>query len=350
MRKCLFVENLSLILLILHLGSCDRNEKLDSTVTPPINKQTIPKPTNLYLVSLNTSSVYLHWDDVTIKTGYNIYIGEDSTSTSFFQFVTNNSNRIEFQFDSNKTYYFRSQTKYQNDSSELSEAVRLKFNFPIYVKGGTFQMGDSSGALDQRAIHNVTLSNFYISRYEVTVTQYREFCQSHFATCYPQQPLIGKDDFPMVNVSWSDAEEFCTWLTQKTGKKHRLPTESEWEFVARGGSKSGSYLYSGSNVLDSVGWNINNSGNMLHGVGLRLPNELGVYDLSGNVREWCSDWYGEYITNIQINPQGPSSGVYKVQRGGYFNDYESSCRVSARYRDAPNSKQFNVGFRYVQEE
>ena len=149
----------------------------------------------------------------------------------------------------------------------------------------------------------------------------------------------------MECVSWDDCQTFISKLNSLTGKKFRLPTEAEWEFAARGGIKSKGYKYSGSNTLDDVAWDWNNSGDTTHDVGTKIPNELGLYDMSGNVHEWCNDWYGNYSSSPSNNPTGPGSGTYRVFRGGSWSLIAGSCRSSDRNLDAPDYRISRLGLR-----
>lgn len=150
---------------------------------------------------------------------------------------------------------------------------------------------------------------------------------------------------PVEKVSWNDVQEFITKLNQKTGANFRLPTEAEWEYAARGGNKSRGYKYSGSNNIGDVAWYIDNSGSKTHQVGTKAPNELGIYDMSGNVWEWCQDWYGSYSSGSQTNPTGSSSGSYRVIRGGSWRNNARGCRVSNRDSYTPVNRGSNLGFR-----
>ena len=204
----------------------------------------------------------------------------------------------------------------------------------VFVAGGTFQMGSNSES-DEKPIHTVTVSSFYMDKTEVTQAEYRKVMgknPSRFSGC---------DDCPVEKVSWHDANAYA----QKVGK--RLPTEAEWEYAARGGNKSKGYTYSGSNDLDAVGWYDNNSGSRSHPVAQKQPNELGLYDMSGNVWEWCSDRYGDYSSSSQTDPQGSNSGEYRVLRGGCWYYYDVSCRVALRIRNNPDFRSSVYGFRLV---
>jgi formylglycine-generating enzyme required for sulfatase activity len=149
------------------------------------------------------------------------------------------------------------------------------------------------------------------------------------------------------SVSWNDIQQFLTKLNARTGKTYRLPTEAEWEYAARGGSSGRGYKYSGSNNLDEVAWYYGNSGSKTHPVGQKKANELGLYDMSGNVYEWCADWYGNYSSGAQTNPKGPSSGTLRVLRGGSWFNGAEFCRSADRFSDDPVNRYDFIGFRLV---
>lgn len=213
----------------------------------------------------------------------------------------------------------------------------------VYVEGGTFTMGataeQGSDAGDmEKPPHQVTVSSFYICKYEVTQRLWQVVMGSN-----PSNYKI--DDFPVETVSWFDCQEFITKLNNITGKQFRLPTEAEWEFAARGGNKSKGYKYSGSNYIDDVAWYLDYSLSNHHAVGSKKPNELGLYDMSGSVWEYCQDWYGGYPSAAQTNPRGAEQGSYRVQRGGSWNDKPEGCRVSKRGLANPSLSFSHVGLR-----
>ena len=153
------------------------------------------------------------------------------------------------------------------------------------------------------------------------------------------------DNLPVENVSWNDCQTFLRKLNAMTDKNFRLPTEAEWEFAARGGNRSRGYQYSGSKKIDDVAWYNNNSGGETHPVGTKAPNELGIYDMSGNVWEWCQDWYGDYHGYSQTNPTGPSSASGRMNRGGSWYNYARYCRVANRGSFAPGIRTSSLGLR-----
>ena len=155
------------------------------------------------------------------------------------------------------------------------------------------------------------------------------------------------DNKPVEAVSWDDCQDFVIKLNQLTGKRFRLPTEAEWEYACRGGKKSRGYKYSGSNTIDDVAWYKSNSSSDLHPVATKSPNELGIYDMSGNVCEWCQDWKDSYSSAAQTNPTGASSGTYRVNRGGGWNINAEYCRSSYRNYDIPGYRSINLGLRLV---
>ena len=221
----------------------------------------------------------------------------------------------------------------------------------VHVQGGEFMMGctekHSDCSVNEAPAHPVKLDGYYIAKYEVT----QELWMAVMGGKNPSK-VIG-DSLPVTRVCWNDAITFIGKLNQLTGKKYRLPTEAEWEFAARGGNLSKHYKFSGSNTLEDVAWCNKNSGNKPHTVGTRQPNELGIYDMSGNVYEWCSDGFDMYewnSTETIVNPQGYNLSETKVYRGGCMTSYWDVCRVSARAQSIP-SYQFNyVGFRLAMDE
>ena len=212
----------------------------------------------------------------------------------------------------------------------------------VEVKGGTFMMGatDEQGAdADEYEypVHQVTLSSYYIAQTEVT----RDLWQAVMGDSYS-----GDMTCPVTLVSWRECQEFITALNVMTGLNFRMPTEAEWEFAARGGNKSKGYKYSGSNRITDVAWyNGNNSGSV-HPVATKGPNELGLYDMSGNVREWCADISGDYSDEAQVDPLGPDEGGYwRILRGGAFNEGAKKCRVSYRTDFDSGNINGNIGMR-----
>ena len=214
----------------------------------------------------------------------------------------------------------------------------VSFNM-VYVAGGTFQMGSNVGDYDEKPVHSVTLSDYYIGQTEVTQELWQAVMGSNPAK-YEKGPTL-----PVYYVSWNDCQEFISKLNRLTGGRFRLPTEAEWEYAARGGNKSRGYIFSGSNYLGSVAWYFDNSGGEAHPVGSKSPNELGLYDMSGNVWEWCSDWYGYYPSSSQTNPTGASSGSRRVIRGGSWIINASFCRVANRNYYAPADSFSGLGLR-----
>lgn len=213
----------------------------------------------------------------------------------------------------------------------------------VAVKGGTFTMGATSeqgsdACYNEKPAHEVTLSDYYIGQTEVTRALWEAVMGSN--------PSDHRgDNMPVENVSWYDCQEFIQKLNQLMGKQFRLPTEAEWEYAARGGRKSRGYKYAGGNNIDSVAWYYDNSGYETHPVATKQANELGIYDMSGNVLEWCSDRYGGYQSSSLSDPQGPSSGSVRVIRGGGYFSRVRFCRVSSRNYITPGDRDNDFGLR-----
>ena len=209
----------------------------------------------------------------------------------------------------------------------------------IPIEGGTFMMGRNDGYDMERPAHEVTVSSFALGETEVTQALWQAVMGSNPST------HLGDLNCPVDNVSWNECQEFITKLNELTGKNFRLPTNAEWEFAARGGTQSGGTLYAGSDNIDEVGWYVLNGNNTSHPVASKSPNELGLYDMTGNVWEWCQDWYAYYGYTSETDPTGPESGSQKVYRGGsYYNDARF-CQITYRGYNPPSVKGVNRGLR-----
>ena len=217
----------------------------------------------------------------------------------------------------------------------------VSFNM-IRVDGGTFTMGATpemkKATYNERPTHQVTLSTYYIGETEVT--------QGLWKAVMGHNPSYWDGDYlPVVEVSWYDCQEFIKRLNELTNRQFRLPTEAEWEFAARGGNLRQNTQYSGSNKINEVAWYVGNSKDMPNPVATKKANELGIYDMSGNVWEWCQDLYGSYNNDYQFDPQGPLQGTSFVFRGGSHVNKASDCRSSIRVNYIPKFKNTNLGFR-----
>ena len=244
----------------------------------------------------------------------------------------------------------------QSSSKDFVEtALGLNMKM-VYVEGGTFVMGaeaDDKDAYDnEKPPHMVTLNSYHIAQFEVTQSQW----QKVMGTTIQQQNKLSDykglygvgDDYPMYHINHAEAKAFCERLSALTGKIYKLPTEAQWEFAARGGANNRTYRYSGGSSIDDVAWHIGSGGEKSHHVvGEKHPNGLGLYDMNGNVWEWCEDWYGVYEAAPQIEPRGAAKGEQKVFRGGSWYDVEKNCTVTFRSAENPAKRMNNVGFRVV---
>ena len=261
---------------------------------------------------------------------------------------------------------------FRDDANRSSEVLSsyIRGNLPVFLRdqqdmvhvaGGTFKMGstDSDADDDEKTIHDVTLSDYYICQHTVTQQQWQKIMGSN-------PSYFNGDNLSVENVSWYDCVEYCNALSRHYGLKDcylingttvslqnggrggfRLPTEADWEFAARGGKRSCNFKYAGSDHLDEVAWYKDNSNSMTHPVCQKKSNELGLYDMSGNVWEWCWDWYDSYPSSPQSNPLGASSGSDRVSRGGSWYNNFARCRVSYRNSVAPDYRSSGLGMRLV---
>ena len=221
----------------------------------------------------------------------------------------------------------------------------------VYVEGGSFVMGapnnDSEVDADTRPAHKVTLSSYYIGKYEVSQRLWEAVMGSDPSTYKNPMPDNEFIDVPVHDVSWEDCQVFVKKLSKMTGQNFRLPTEAEWEFAARGGKKSKGYKYAGSNSLGEVAYYDAESPAFIGPSRPRRGNELGIYDMTGNVDEWCQDWYAPYTKAAQVNPKGPKTGSYRVLRGGSFFKYNKNWKVYERMKDGNGYSSTRLGLRLV---
>jgi formylglycine-generating enzyme required for sulfatase activity len=300
-------------------------------------------------------TVNVSWDAVKYVEFYKVY--RSNTSTGTFNLMADNVTTNAWT-DESIGYgprYYKVCAVGHGLTSEMSEASEKVFIYNensttitvngvsfvmIKVEGGTFQMGSTTGDSNERPVHQVTLTNdYYIGETEVTQELWKAVMGNNPSS------FKGSDQLPVERVFWNDCQTFITKLNELTGKTFRLPTEAEWEFAARGGNASQGYTYSGSNTVGDVAWyNVYQTIK----VATKAPNELGIYDMSGNVWEWCQDWYrSSYSSSAQTNPTGPTSGSYRVKRGGSWHLSGLDCRVSSRSYSAPSYTNGTIGLRLV---
>ncbi|MFA7056235.1 MAG: SUMF1/EgtB/PvdO family nonheme iron enzyme [Candidatus Cloacimonadales bacterium] len=321
-----------------------------------------PEPSNLQITLLSPSSCQLTWEDNSVgEEGYRISRKKNSEEwiESYAVLAANSEEFIEAEVDAWQNYSYRVSAFYEEVYSDFAEIniPGVSENF-VYVPGGTFTMGRTTGSGASNALptHKVTLSLFYIGKYEITQAEYQ-------AVMGTNPSYFTGADKPVEGVSWYNAVEYCNarstqegltqcyntsdWSFNFSANGYRLPTEAEWEYAARGATNNPDYLYSGSNDINSVAWYESNSGSTTHNVGTKAPNSLGLYDMSGNVWEWCHDWYDNYSSGAQADPVGPTSGSYRVYRGGSWGSSATGCRVINRSYYNPSNSYNNLGFRVV---
>ncbi|MGE4520652.1 MAG: formylglycine-generating enzyme family protein [Desulfobacteraceae bacterium] len=237
----------------------------------------------------------------------------------------------------------------------------------VYIKPGTFMMGSpssESGRENDEKQHKVTLTKgYFMQTTEVTIGQYRKYLQEtgddtgvdwkdddcpikkNSSYSLSGNKFGQSDKQPMVEISWHGAKKFADWLSKKDGITYRLPTEAEWEYAARAGTTTAYCFGDNSGSLGNYAWYDDNSGSKTHEAGLKKPNKLGLYDMHGNVWEWCEDWFGDYPSGHVTDPSGPGSGSYRVLRGGGWSDSARSCRGANRFNHSPGDTNNLYGFR-----
>ncbi|MDH3981926.1 MAG: formylglycine-generating enzyme family protein [Kiritimatiellaceae bacterium] len=225
----------------------------------------------------------------------------------------------------------------QKRDSFYDQIASMKF---IWIEGGCFDMGSTNGTVDEVPVHEICIDGYWLGETEVTQTQWQKIMNFN-------PSLFVEPQRPVTNISWNSAQGYLKNLNDLTHRAYRMPSEAEWEFAARGGVFSEGYVYSGSNLINEVAWLRNNSDKETAPVMQKKPNELGLYDMSGNVSEWCNDWYrsGYYDRTLKLNPKGPDTGRYRSIRGGNWVCQEEGCRVSARGTGAPGGNGSHIGLR-----
>ncbi|MBI3193580.1 MAG: SUMF1/EgtB/PvdO family nonheme iron enzyme [Ignavibacteriae bacterium] len=340
-----------------------------STYTPVVSTAlSFPAPTFLFVASITSNTVILEWNDNNaFETIFEIEQSvNDTNHFSLVETVDLNitTATLSGTFDSSSIYYFRIRAiSVHNTSiySTIANATRamLLFGELIYVQGGTFQMGNNTGSSDEQPVHNLTIKSFYIGRNEVTQNEWKQVVdwkKLNGGTTLSSSPsYFGSSALPVEKVSWTDVITWISYLNLMMGtNSYRLPTESEWEYAAKGGIHNmDNYTYSGSNTIEEVAWYNNNSDGSTHRKGTKKANQLGIFDMSGNVWEWCSDWYHTSYTGAPTdgNSWDTQQNGYptRIVRGGSWELSSTFCRVTQRNGASPGDRFSNLGFRYVKQ-
>ncbi|MBN2769204.1 MAG: SUMF1/EgtB/PvdO family nonheme iron enzyme [Spirochaetes bacterium] len=354
------------------------NITLSTGIAPP-TAPTLISPTNGSLVQNLTPT--FDWSDATGATSYKILVDNNSDFSS--PVINESPTTSSYTPTSNitaGTYFWKVLATNPAGTSAYTNAwsVTITSSF-VYVQGGTFEMGDhfSEGYIDELPLHSVTVSDFYMGATEVTQAEWSAYMPAEDWSLYGTG-----DTYPAYYISFYEIIKYCnlrsiaegltpcytinsstdpadwgtvpissnaTWnasVCNWAANGYRLPSEAEWEYASRGGiHNADNYRYSGSNTDDDVAWYYANSGSTSHPVGLKVANQIGLYDMSGNLWEWCNDWYGSYTSDAQINPYGPTTGTYRVKRGGSWDQNATSCRVADRNAGFPSDSDYYIGFR-----
>lgn len=301
-----------------YIVACDGYESEEGTVKL---KASAPSNLQITLMKESVGAGIVNQQQSENQQSSNTYVASSSNNSSGSPSVASGSNAI---------------------SIPVKDGISIEM---VKVEAGTFMMGATSEMKDpydwEKPVHQVTLTNdYYMGKYEVTQALWQAVMgnnPSHFKG----------ENLPVETVNWNECQEFISKLNSMTGRKFRLPTEAEWEYAARGGKKSRGYQYSGSNSISDVAWYDGNSGSKTHPVGTKQANELGIYDMSGNVYEWCSDRYGFYSSSSQTNPTGAYFMSRRVGRGGCWDCNAWYCRSSFRNGSTPDSRDSGLGLRLV---
>ena len=322
-------------------GNCGTKDPCYSKIQDAVNNA--PDGTEIWVKqgTYKESISLISAKTVTVKGGYDSAYTGQTANTTFIQGI----GQTTIQASGGSLKFQMLSIRSQPGDTWTDPVTGMVFE---WVAGGCYEMGcgswtDSCGS-DESPVHEVCVDGFWIGKYEVT--------QGHWEQIMGSNPSYNKagDDFPVEQVSWNDCQDFITALNGKGSNTFRLSTEAEWEYAARGGGKE--EKYAGGNDLNSLGWYLDNSESHSHEVGTKTANSLGIFDMSGNVWEWCSDWYAsDYYSDSPVNnPQGPTTGSYRVIRGGGWNSNAQACRAAARSSSYPDNRDDNVGFRLVRQQ